>query len=196
MANQNDTNKVRYGLSNVHIWPKTGDTEWGEPIKIPGAVNLSMSPEGTSELFFADNGPYFDTISNNGWSGEVEIAKIPDEFYVVALGWRIDANGALVEVSDAVAKPFAFGFEVMGDKQRRRTVYFECTAQRPNDENKTVEATVTPKTEKFSINAIPVEFANGERSAKLTLPKSETNTAVYDAFFTNVVTPDFGKATE
>lgn len=195
-ATQNDTNKVRFGLSNVTVWPKTGDNTWGEALKIPGAVNLSMSPEGSSERFFADDGPYYDAVSNNGWSGDLEIAKIPDEFYVMALGWRIDANGALIEVSDAVAKPFAFGFEVKGDKQRRRTVYYECTAERPTDENKTTEETITPTTEKISIKAVPVEFANGEKSAKLTLPKTEENAAIYDQFFTTVVTPDFQAAAE
>lgn len=190
MAVSKDTNKIRFGLSNVHVWPKTGDNEWGTVIKIPGAVNLSMSPEGSSENFYADNGAYYSAVANNGWSGEVEMAKIPDDFYVMALGWEIDKNGALVEISDAQAKPFAFAFEVNGDQQKRRTVYYECTVERPSNEDKTTEDTITPTTEKLTIKAVPVNFGD-KQSARLSLPKTSENEEVYNAFFTKVITPDY-----
>ncbi len=46
MANTNTPNKVKYGLENVVYAKKTvseaGEITYATPVKIPGAVNLSM----------------------------------------------------------------------------------------------------------------------------------------------------------
>ena len=43
-------NKVKYGLKNVHVAPMTetdnGIVSFGTPRRIPGAVNLSLPPDG------------------------------------------------------------------------------------------------------------------------------------------------------
>lgn len=187
---QNDTNKVRFGLSNVTVWPKTGDNTWGEPIAIPGAVSMSANPEGSTDPFYADNGKYYVANSNNGWAGDLEMAKFPDEYYVAVLGWKIDDNGALVEVSDAVPQPFALGYEINGDKHNRRNVFYECTATRPVADVKTTEASATPVTEKSTITAVPVDFGS-VKTARYSLPYKESNKEVWDSFFTEVVTPSF-----
>ena len=45
-------NKVKYGLKNVHyaIFNSSTNT-YGTPVAVPGAVNLSLSPEGESNTF-------------------------------------------------------------------------------------------------------------------------------------------------
>ena len=55
-------NKVKFGLSNVHIAPITysGSTvTYGTIFDLKGAVNLSLDPAGESADFYADNTKYF-----------------------------------------------------------------------------------------------------------------------------------------
>ena len=187
-------NKVRFGLDNVAIaLLKDDESGYETPVKIPGAVNLSTSPEGDNEVFYADNGPYYTIATNAGYTGDLEIALIPDDIKAKILGWSIDNNGALVEVADAVAKPFALLFEVNGDQKKRRNVFYSCTASRPEEENATTEDTATPTTETLSITMIPREI-NDKKVTKLSIELSETNKAVYDAFYTSVLEPSFAEA--
>ena len=190
-----DTNKVLFGLKNTTVFPLTDEATptWGDPIAIPGAVSASASPEGTSEAFYADDGNYFQADGNTGWKIELEMAKFPDEWYVATQGWELDQNGGLVEIADAIAKPFALGFEVSGDKQKRRNVWYKCTATRPTTEHKTTEDTKKPITEKSTITAVPMTIG-GKSVGKYSLPQTEANASVWANFFKNVVPPTFKAA--
>lgn len=60
MSNTSE-NKVKFGLSNVHIAKITevdGDITYGEPFAMPGAVSLTADPEGETAKFHADNVVY------------------------------------------------------------------------------------------------------------------------------------------
>ena len=56
-------NKVKFNLSNVHFAPLVeaddGTISWDTPIPIPGAVSISLDPEGEPESFYADGIEYF-----------------------------------------------------------------------------------------------------------------------------------------
>ena len=76
-------NKVKFGLSNVHIAKITeqdGQITYGIPIALPGAVSLTADPEGDTTPFYADNIKYYIAVANNGYTGELEIAMTPEEF--------------------------------------------------------------------------------------------------------------------
>ena len=56
-------NKVKFGLKNCHyakatLDPDTNAVTFGTPVAIPGAVNLSLDPEGDTEPFYADDMVY------------------------------------------------------------------------------------------------------------------------------------------
>ena len=58
------TNKVTFGLSNVHIWPITSTDDTGKPtygtvFAQPGATEMSFDAEGSSDPFYADDGIYY-----------------------------------------------------------------------------------------------------------------------------------------
>ena len=106
-------NKVKFGLKNCHyakatLDPDTNAVTFGTPVAIPGAVNLSLDPEGDTEPFYADDMVYYTTVANNGYSGDLEIALIPDSFRKDILKETEDTNGVLVEDSTVEPEHFAW----------------------------------------------------------------------------------------
>ena len=147
-------NKVKFGLSNVHIAKITeenGEITYGTPFAMPGAVSLTADPEGDTTPFYADNIKYYIAVANNGYTGDLEIAITPQEFLTQILGQQTDANGALFESSNDVNARFALMGEIDGDQKKRRFVYFDCTAARPSAEMNTIEESKEPQTDTVSI---------------------------------------------
>ena len=153
-------NKVKYNLKNVHAAKMTvteqGAFTYATPQAIPGAVSISLDAEGESSPFYADGIVYFRSNTNNGYSGDLEIALIPEWFRTDILKETLDANGVLVERSDiAETEKFALLFEFDGDVNAIRHVLYNCSASRPSIESETREETIEPGTEKLSLTADP-----------------------------------------
>ncbi len=188
-------NKVTFGFKNVHIAflddVTTEQPAWGEPIKIPGAVTFTPEPEGDTTTFYADDTKYFVMSSNNGYSGELEMANFPDEVLIESLGWEIDDNGMLIEISDAKPKKFALMGEVQGDKKNRRFVYYDVQANRPSSELTTKGEDVEPSTKTMGVTISPIEI-DEKMIVKGDLELNDTNKTVYDGFFDAVYVPTFG----
>ena len=115
-------NKVKFGLKNVHYAVLTvgedGAATYDTPVPIPGAVNLSLDAAGDTSTFYADNMAYFVTAANDGYSGTLEMAVIPDSFRKDVLGEVEDeTDKVLVENSSVEGKNFAFLFEFAGDQK-------------------------------------------------------------------------------
>lgn len=184
-------NKVLFGLNNVHFAFET-DGGWEKPISIPGAVSLAANAEGNQNVFYADNVPYVTFNANSGYSGDLEMALIPDAVLAKALGWYIDANGALVEDAQAVARPFAMLYEVKGDQKGRRNVYYNCTISRPSSNASTTTDTTEPQTQTLSITMIPKSLTvDGVQRdvTKASMEKTDANAAIYNAFYDSVYIP-------
>ena len=99
-------NKVKYNLKNVHAAKLTETVvegvrsyNYATPRAIPGAVSLSLDAEGESTPFYADGIVYFRSTTNNGYSGDLEMALIPDWFRTEILQEILDKKGVLVERS-------------------------------------------------------------------------------------------------
>ena len=98
-----ETNKVRYGLSNVHVGTVTmddGTPTFSIPKAYPGAVNMTLDAEGEQSIFYADNIAYYVTNSNNGYTGELEMAYLYDWFETEYLGNKESQEGMIVEIRD------------------------------------------------------------------------------------------------
>lgn len=187
-------NKVTFGLSRVHIAfvddTATDQPAWKAPIAVPGAVRWTPEAQGESSTFYADNTAYFLITSNNGYTGELEMANVPDEVKAEMLGWEIDDNGMLVEIADAKPKKFALMGEVQGDKRNRRFVYYDCQADRPAKELTTKGESVEPNTDVMNMSVSPIEIDN-RMVVKGDLELSDTNATAFNNFFTTVYLPTF-----
>ena len=156
-------NKVKFNLKNVHAAKLTetvteGVTSfsYGTPRAIPGAVSISLDAEGESSPFYADGIVYFRSVTNNGYSGDLEMALVPEWFRTEILQEELDAKGVLIEKSgNRESVKFALLFEFDGDINCIRHVLYNCTSSRPSIESETKEDTIDPGTEKLTITADP-----------------------------------------
>lgn len=182
-------NKVKFGLKNVHYALLTvdeaGKATYASPEAIPGAVNLSLEASGDESKFYADNMAYYVTAANDGYTGTLEMALIPDKFRQEALGEQMDAtNKILVENSAVEGKSFALLFEFNGDQKSTRHVLYNCTATRPGLSSETTTNAKEPVTETLNLTAAPL--ANGNVKAKTT---AETTEDAYNAWYATVWQP-------
>lgn len=151
-------NKVKFGLNKVHYakitsWTDDGVPTFATPVRIPGAVSLSIDASGGADNFYADNGVYYVINNNSGYEGELEIALVTTDFATEILGEKLDNNGVLVESNDAELAQFALLFEFCGDKNHIRHVLYCCSASRPATESATTEEETEVKTETLSLKA-------------------------------------------
>lgn len=93
------SNKVKFGLKNCHYAKATfdedGSVTYAKPVRIPGAVSLSMDANGEIEPFYADNIAYYVVNNNSGYEGDLEIALIPESFLTDIMHEELDGNGVL-----------------------------------------------------------------------------------------------------
>lgn len=178
-------NKIKYGICNVHYAPKTTEGTYGTPVEMPGGVSISLDAQGEMYVFYADNIAYYRNSVNNGYSGDLEMALIPDDFRQTILGEVLDATSkVLFEVVQDIANEFALGFQIEGDEKASRFWFYNCVASRPSVEGETKEDTFEAQTETITITNSPTD--TGVVRARTT---AETPAATYNAWFESVPTP-------
>lgn len=186
-------NKIKYGLKNVYYAVATIGSDntatYSTPVAFPGAVSLSLDPEGEASPFYADNIAYWIGNGNNGYSGDLEMAKIIDNFKKDVLGYIEDSHGAIIEDANAQTVHFALMFQFEGDVKATRHVMYNCTATRPGAESETKGESVEPGTETITITATTIYNASlGTEIVKAELTDGVYSTG-YSSWFTTVYQP-------
>lgn len=177
-------NKVRFGLSNVHIARFTetnGNYIWEAPKALPGAVSMSLDAEGDQSNFYADNMAYYVVSTNNGYTGSLEMALLEDWFLEEYLGYVKDTNGNLVEDASLQPKPFALLFQFEGDEKATKHCIYNVKPSRPGMEGETTEDSAEPATDEMEFTATPINV-NGRKFVK-TKTTDETSEEIYDAWY-------------
>lgn len=191
-------NKIKYNLKNAHYAPhvvgENGAITFATPVRIPGAVSISLDAKGEISIFYADGIEYHKAAANNGYDGDAEFALIPDGFRTDILGETLDEQKVLIETSGSKQTAFALIFEFDGDERAIRHVLYNCSATRPSIASKTKEETIDPSTETIKISATPLE--DGRVKAK---SSEETDETVYNNWYkavyeTTPATPEVMKS--
>lgn len=168
--------KINFGLSNVHYsiyTPAAGSTaaSFGTPVAMPGAVSLSLDVEGDENDFYADNSKWFSQKTNNGYTGELELAYVDDDLKKALLGYRTVTTGSsesavteLVEVADAKFAEFALMFQIDSNQDGHKAyVFYKCTLDRPSVSAETTSESITPSTTSLPITIVPFVLASGDK---------------------------------
>ena len=89
-------NKVKFNICNVHYALLTlgtdGAVSFGTPVPMPGAVSLSLDPNGEPSNFYADGYAYYTVSNNMGYEGDLELAMVPESFRTDVLKESLDEN--------------------------------------------------------------------------------------------------------
>lgn len=197
-------NKVKYGLKNVHYALVTetvvttgadaGKTvsSYGSLKALAGAVSLSMSSTASRTVFRADNEDYYVSYGQGGYEGDLEVARVNEDFLKDVLGYAEDNDNILVESSNAfkTVNYFALVFEFDGDQRETKHCFYKCSASRPDIASQTTGegGSTDPQTETLTLTAIP--RADEDKYIHLQTQES-TSTAVLEAWYTSVPVPTF-----
>lgn len=185
-------NKVRFGLEKVYYAPIGSDGEYEAPKPLPGAVSLTLTAEGSSSTFYADNMPYVAFTANAGYTGELELAYLEDDAAIDLLGEVKAGNGVVYEDAAALPKAFALLFQVGGNVNEKRYALYNCTAARPSKNASTTGESVEPDTDTLSLTAIPTEV-EVDGATKKVVKGSVENTgegaSAFNAWYTSVTLP-------
>lgn len=184
----NKKNKVKFNICNVHYAllsvDEDGNPSYSTPVPMPGAVSLSLDPNGEPSIFYADGYAYY-TISNNmGYEGDLELAMVPDSFRTDVLKESLDSNKVLVEDASVETESFALLFEFDGDVKKIRHVLYNCSTARPTIESSTNEDEIEVQTETLSLKASPL--AGGYVKARTS---DETSESAYNNWYSHVYIP-------
>lgn len=180
------SNKVNFGLKNVHYAPITvidGVIDYATPVRIPGAVEISLEPRGDMTEFYADDMLYYSASNNQGYDGTLSIANISEQFAIDALGEEKDiTDGVMTERSSSKGQPFALMFEFDGDVKATRHVLYNCTANRPTISGATKTNTAEPQPNELTF----VASARETDYAVKTKTTDQTTAAIYDEWYNAV----------
>lgn len=181
-------NKVKFKLKKAAYAPATitedGTVAYETPIIMPGAVSIALSPEGDTNTVKADGIDYYVANSNNGYSGDLEMVLLPEEFLKYALG-EIETNDdkVLVETTKSEPKPFALLFDFDANVKAIHNVMYLCYASRYAIEGENPDSQ-EGKYEKVTIKAVP--RADGYVKAKT---GAETAANVETGWYSSVYEP-------
>ena len=186
-------NKIKYGIKNVYYaigTPQTnGSMTYGSPKAFPGAVSLSLDPQGDNTPFYADNVVYWVGNGNNGYQGDLEIARVIDSFKEDVLGDIKDGKTVLVENANASIVHFALLFQFEGDVKATKHVMYNCTCSRPSAAGSTKNESIEPATETVTITATSVYNATLDTDIVKAEATANSDSTTYSGWFSAVYLP-------
>ena len=180
--------KVKFGFKNAYyakITEADGKITYGTPVKLNGAVSMSLAPAGESTEFYADDGLYFSDNSNNGYDGTLELALVPDDFKTDILGETLDTNKVLIESAIGVSHPFALLCEFTQDDGARKFAFYHCMASRPE-----LAATTTAETKEVSTETLNLTIRPNKDGIVKASTSAETSKETLDSWYSTVYVTD------
>lgn len=187
-------NKVEFGISELHVGTYTIDEDGvatlGEPYHQKGAVSFSPEEQSEQNIFYADNISFWSGYSGGTFEGDLEVAKFDDAFKTAFLGYAALTDGGLANVKNAIKPNVYIAFQVEGDTESRKVIFYNCALGVITREFNTIEENKEPVTETLSITC------TGDAATGVTMASYKPGDAGYDTLFTNPTAPELAGGSE
>ncbi|HFR4183357.1 TPA: major tail protein [Bacillus cereus] len=161
-------NGLPVGFRDLH-WAellKDGETgvEYGEPIRIAGAIEGKTSPKSETVKLEADDGIYASSSKFGGADVEFNVADLPFAVYAKLLGKKV-VKGQVVDRTTDVAPYGAIMYRIPKDNGKfRYGVLYKLKFEQPDEENKTGGEKVEYQTSKIKGSAMERKFDRAWRN--------------------------------
>ena len=186
-------NKIKYGLKNVYYAigtpTTTGTMTYSSPVAFPGAVSLSLEPQGDNTPFYADNIVYWVGNGSTGYQGDFEVARVIDSFKTDVLGMVDDGKHVLVEDMNAPIVHFALLFQFEGDVKATRHIMYNCTCTRAADAGSTKNESIEPQTETLTMTATSIYSTALDTDVVKAEANESSDSTTYTNWFSTVYLP-------
>lgn len=179
--------KVMYGVSNLHVGTfetdSDGNVTLGTPMAVPGTVRITLEPDSSESVFWADNVKYWTSYNDNGFTGEIENALFDDDFKTAFLNYIELDDGGIAQSKYERNKDVYFAFQADGDTDNRRMIVYNVALGHIQREHATTEDTIEPQTATLPFTA------TGDNGTGITRVSYPEDNPVYDTLFTNPPVP-------
>lgn len=185
---------VKFGVRNVHIakiLSTDGTTTYDTIKSFPGAVSITLEIAGGVTSFYADDRVYYQVSSNQGYTGSMEMALIPDWFSQDILNNIMDSDNVLVENADNQPSAFALMCETQTDTDPIKFVFYNVLPDRAGITMTTKTDSSEPTTSTLNITCSP-DANTGDIYARTS---AETSQSILNNWYTSVHVRD-GEAVE
>ncbi|MBQ6130575.1 hypothetical protein IJI72_02735 [Candidatus Saccharibacteria bacterium] len=187
-------NKVEFGISNLHVWEyneaSDGTVTFGTPYHQKGAIGFSPEQDDNSNTRYADNIAYWSNMSNGPFEGDLEVVLFDDDFKERFLGYVRLTSGGLAQVKNPAKKKVCIAFDIEGDVQTRRAVFYNCSLGAIGRGYATLEEEVETATETLPINCI------GDNESGATMEVLKPGDTGYDDLYTSPMVPELTDTSE
>lgn len=148
------SNKVEFGINNLYVGTYTvandGTVTMGSPVRVPGAVSYAPEEQGDNNTFYADNSAYYSAYTTGTFEGDLTVALFDSTFKTTFLGYVVLDDGGLAQLKNAIRPNAYIMFEVEGDVEKRRVIFYNVTFGNLTREYNTIEDSVEVATEALS----------------------------------------------
>lgn len=187
-------NKVEFGISKLHVGLYTvgdgGAVTMGTPYHQAGARSFSPEQDSNENTAYADNIAYWSEYTEGPFSGELAVMLFDDDFKKNFLGYVTTNKGGLGQVKGAVKPKVYIAFEIEGDAEKRRAIFYNCSLGSIGRSYETIEDTKEPVNETLPITC------TGDNTTGLYKETLKPGDAGYDSLFTNPSAPGLEEESE
>lgn len=183
-------NKVLFGISNLHVGTYTEVTTTsgttvtlGTPYHQKGAVSMSPTEANEKTDFYADDILYYSSFAGGTFEGEIEVAMFDDKFKKDFLGYVSLTNGGLAIKKNATKPKVYVAFEVQGDTEARRVIFYNVEFGAITRSYSTITETKEPQTETIAFTA------TGDTTTGVTMATLKPGDSGYNSLFSSPAAP-------
>lgn len=184
-------NKVEFGISNLHVGTYTvgenGAVTLGTPYHQKGAISFSPEQESNENTAYADNIVYWSEYTDGPFTGDLVTMLFDDDFLTQFMGYRRLSNGGLANVKNAVKPNVYIAFDIEGDAEKRRAIFYNCSLGAINRSYETIEDEKEPANETLPISCV------GDNATGVTKATFKPTDAGYDTLYTAPAAPAFAE---